>query len=548
MYANPPKTMGMVIERIGELVKKYQASEWFDEAHFKSLKQGLLQASRSISSLTSDVKSNIDRLENGGIEAAHQSIAMGGPCYILNKAATATAVARFAQSSGHDIAPFFFVAEYDVVQPELTNIRTPLMGQEGNLISIPVPEGFEHSPVSSIPLPKDSDWYNQVEESIRASYRPMFKFLEGHARKLVDERLEQALNIISWAYTNSSTLSEWALHILGRLLNIEGSLGIPLLPSSSPILRQMMVKGMEYLLSQDVRETFLKVHADSTTLIKSSGFNPGMGERPSDYVPFYYECPQKQCHQSRTELHYEDKGSSVVLRGKCPTCDESIEIETSATSPVLEDFKTHLSPRVDTRQMIVDMMFPVLAHVGGSGESAYYAQVIPVAEALSIPFPMFLKYPRAYFNTAWNENLAKELSQKEITVLHRSEMFKLMGRVNKSRRKKNPDEMNTALAEFEVFHRESHSQLNVELSQKLEMLSTPEGRKDTELVNTRLEIERYLSWVFGQYTSGKFGQESTWSWIEWAISAGFPDLFGPYHRAYVPEMNNASTLFINFSL
>ncbi|MHA2425538.1 MAG: hypothetical protein ACXAEF_12175, partial [Candidatus Thorarchaeota archaeon] len=117
LYASPPKTMGIAIERISELAKKYHETDWFDDDHFKSLKQGLIQANKSLSALTDKVRVNIDRLENGGIEAAHQSVVMGGPCYILNKAATATAIARFAQEQGQDIAPFFYVAEYDIVQP-----------------------------------------------------------------------------------------------------------------------------------------------------------------------------------------------------------------------------------------------------------------------------------------------------------------------------------------------------------------------------------------------------------------------------------------------
>ncbi|MFW9849541.1 MAG: bacillithiol biosynthesis BshC [Candidatus Thorarchaeota archaeon] len=548
LYANPPKTMGSLAERIDDLIRRYDATNWFDESHFKSLKEGLFQANRLVSTLTPEVTENINRLSNGGIEAAHQTVSMGGPCYILNKAATSTAIARFAQSSGHDITPFFFVAEYDIVQPELTNIRTPLMGHAGNLISVPVPEGFEYSPVSALPLPRESDWYDQVEESVLSNYRPIFKTLEGYARSLVDERLEQALKLIRWAYVNSSTLSEWSLHILGRVLNIEGNLGIPLLPSSAPILRQMMIRGMEYLLSKDVREVFLRVHEESTNLIRSEGYNPGMGERNTDFVPFYYECPQKQCHKSRTELQYQEKAGIVLLSGKCPTCGEEIQIETSSTNPNLENVRNNLSPRVDTRQMIIDMIFPVLAHVGGSGETAYYAQVIPIANKLEIPFPLYLKYPRVYFNTPWNENLANELKQKGVTVLHRSEMFKIMGAVNKSRRKKNTTEMNAALGEFEKILKDTHSTINEELNTKITKLSTPEGRKDTDLVNTRLEIERYLSWTFGQYTNEKLGQESTWSWIEWALNAGFPDLFGAYFRAYVPEMNNGATLFINFSI
>jgi hypothetical protein len=79
-------------------------------------------------------------------------------------------------------------------------------------------------------------------------------------------------------------------------------------------------------------------------------------------------------------------------------------------------------------------------------------------------------------------------------------------------------------------------------------LDTPEGRSNEELVGTRLEIERYLSWVYGQYTDEKFGQESSWSWIEWAINSGLHDLFGPYDRTYDSELNNGSTVFINFMI
>ena len=44
------------------------------------------------------------------------------------------------------------------------------------------------------------------------------------------------------------------------------------------------------------------------------------------------------------------------------------------------------------------------------------------------------------------------------------------------------------------------------------------------------------------------GQESSWSWIDWAINSGFADLFGPYQRAYVGPMKNGSTVFVNFTI
>ncbi len=548
LYNNPPKTFGAAVERIPALMKKYQETGWFDEAHFNKFRHGVREANQSISALSSKVNFNINRLENGGIEAAHQAVALGGPCYILNKAATASALAAMAQGSGHDVAPFFFVADYDIVQPELTNIRTPIMGQDGNLISIPVPVGYEYSPVSKIPVPKYHDWYEEVEESIRSSYSPIFKILEGHTRTLFDERLEQALSIIRWAYLKSATLDEWTLHILGRVLNIEGNLGIPLIPSSSPFIRSMLVRGMEFLLTKENRDTFLKVHAESTSYIKEHGYDPGIGARSSEYVPFYYECPEEQCNRSRTELRYEEKEGNILLSGKCPSCKQTLEVETSSSKPDLESVEDFLSPRVDTRQMIIDMCFPVLAHVGGPGETAYYAQVIPIAQSLSIPFPMFVKYPRAYFNTPWSESLAQSLKEKEIPVLHQSEMFKLTGKVNRFRKKNRYDEMNSALHEFESLLMDTHKDLNRTLNEIIDRMKTPEGKKENELPITRLELERYLSWTFGQFTEGKLGQESSWSWIEWALNSGLHDIFGPYLRAYVSELMNGSTTFINFSI
>ncbi|MGY5875926.1 MAG: bacillithiol biosynthesis BshC [Candidatus Thorarchaeota archaeon] len=548
LYNNPPKTFGAAVDQMSELVRKYQETGWFSEEHFNKFRYGVREANRSISALSRKVDYNIDRLENGGIEAAHQSVALAGSCYILNKAATATALSTMAQNSGHDVAPFFFIADYDIVQPELTNIRTPIMGQDGNLISIPVPEGYEYSPISKIPVPKNYDWYQEVEESIRASYRPLFKVLEGPARTLFNERLEQSLGIIRWAYLKSVTLDEWTLHILGRVLNIEGDLGIPLIPSSSPFIRSMLVRGMEFLLTKENRDTFLKVHAESTSHIKEHGYDPGIGVRSSEYVPFYYECPEEQCNRSRTELHYEEKGSVILLSGKCPSCNQTVEVETSSSKPDLESVENFLSPRVDTRQMIIDMLFPVLAHVGGPGETAYYAQVIPIAQALSIPFPMFVKYPRVYFNTPWSESLAKQLKEKEIPVLHQSEMFKLTGKVNRFKKKNRHDEMNAALLDFEALLMDTHNDINRTLNEIVDRMKTPEGKKEKELFTTRLEIERYLSWTFGQFTGGKLGQESSWSWIEWTLNSGLHDIFGPYLRAYVSELKNGSTMFINFSV
>ena len=417
LYDTPPTTMDSISERVPQILKHYSEMLWHLEEKMDLMEKALIKSNKKTGCLTQKVRERIMNLRNGAVEAAHQTVVLGGPAYILNKAATANQISAFCSDSGVDVSTYFCVADYDTVQSELTNIRIPVLGQGGTLVSVPVPEGYENSPVSVLPLP-EMDWYYQMEEDIRNSYRPMLKSLDGTKRLIYEERLEQALSVARWSFINSKTLGEWAERIIGRLLNIEGNLGIPLLIASNENIRELLVEGLEYLLARENRERFLNTFNEITDKITAADYNPGIGHREADYVPFFYECQSDGCNSARVELHYVSKGSDILLKGKCPNCAETIEIETSADSPYLGEIAHQMSLRVDSRQLAIDTICPVVVHVGGPGETAYYAQVIPSAKAMTAPFPMFVKYPRVYFNTPWNEQLAKDLEQKDVKTLH----------------------------------------------------------------------------------------------------------------------------------
>jgi uncharacterized protein YllA (UPF0747 family) len=547
LYGSPPLTLDAVCDRMQGLMTQYQSTLWQTEERMHVVESALISSNRDLGCLTPEVVTNIRSLRNGAIESAHQTVVLGGPAYVLNKAATAKRLVDLCAEKGLEIGSFFCLADYDVVQPELTNIRVPVMGSGGTLVSVPVPEGFENSPVSILPLPPE-EWYTQTEDMIRESYRPMFKGVESSSRTVLEERLEQALSITRWSYNNSSTLGVWAARILGRLFNVEGRLGLPLVVASSNEMRDLLVEGVEFLLARENRERFLSTFDKMTTLIQEHGYNPGIGLRSTDYVPFFYECPEEGCNRARAELHYEERGGIATLTGQCPICSEKIEIETSADTPYLGDIARNISLRVDSRQIVIDSIIPTVTHVGGPGETAYYAQVIPSARALEIPFPMFVKYPRVYFNTPWNEQLARSLEEKEVQVLHRREMFSIMGKISKQRRKNEFEGMNEELRNLEGLIFDTHSDLNNKLREIESMVSKASGETVSTLLNLKMDVERYLSWAFGQYAEEKFGQESSWAWIEWAVNSGFSDLFGPYQRAYVGPMRNGATVFVNFSL
>lgn len=543
LYGNPPVTMGEAAKRGLAIFAEYEQSDSVREENLQKLKSVLRGANSRLGCLTPRVEDNIDKLSNGAVEAAHQSVAMGGPGYILNKAASAKIISSFSKDSR--LSAFFFVADYDEVQAELLNIRTPLMGQSGNLISMPVPKGYDHSPVSVLPLPS-STWYTEVEESIRKNYNELFKPLSGTGKKLFEERLEATLAVTRWAFHNSATLGEWAQRIIGRLVNIEGNLGLPIIPSSNPEIRELMARGFEYLLADENRKQFIDAQVRASRVIEKNGYETGTGKRSRDYVPFFYECQGDSCHSSRVELHHNRDGAKAILTGRCPTCGRPVKLEFDADNPDLSDIAEHISPRVDSRQFVMDMVLPIVVHIGGGGETAYYAQVIPVAEQLGVPFPAFVKYPRLYFNTPWGEDLANTLNDKDKPAFHGGEMFSTIGQITRARQSENYDEMNGAVQDFRLILYDSHEKLNQAIDELEREREKASDARDKQLQITRLEIERYLSWVFGQYTEGKMGQEVTWSWIEWALNSGFVDLFGPYERAYVPELKNGSTLFVNF--
>ena len=138
------------------------------------------------------------------------------------------------------------------------------------------------------------------------------------------------------------------------------------------------------------------------------------------------------------------------------------------------------------------------------------------------------------------------MKEKNFPILHDSNLFSTIGKIGRFRKKERYEDMNTRLIELREIILQIHMSLNEKLASLEDEISNASDEEFDKFQADKLEIERYLSWVFGQYASGKLGQESSWSWIEWVLNSGFADIFGPYQRAYVPSMKNGATLFINF--
>ena len=95
LYDSPPIAMYDVFERASSIIEGYRDTLWHLPDRMTQMKRELKTANREIGCLTPEVAQSIEMLEVGAIESAHQTVAMGGPGYILNKAAVEKGIPFF---------------------------------------------------------------------------------------------------------------------------------------------------------------------------------------------------------------------------------------------------------------------------------------------------------------------------------------------------------------------------------------------------------------------------------------------------------------------
>jgi hypothetical protein len=417
-----PSTMGDAYRLLVKKREDYGTAPRELEELKKTMKDNL----RRLGILTSRVSDGIDRLDRGVIETGQQPMCLGGPSLVLNKIAYIHSLSGLGDDG---FTSLFYVADYDGVQPELLNIRLPSPSSRGLVLSYPVGQGMEETPIYRLGNPPE-DWLIETLERIEGNLKGVLGGVGLEAQSFALRNLAHAFTVLKSTYYSTDNVSEWSTKILGTLVNLEACLGVPMYAFSMQGTRHLFQGGYELLLGEPNRSRFIEASNEACELVESSGFSSGIGLREKDYVPFFLECPNPGCTGARVELKYRrSEGSPMAsVSGKCAKCGETHEHSFDAGSPDLTEMIDYINPRVDSRQVIVDSVIPVLAHVGGPGETSYYAEVIPAAEAIGIPFPVYLRYTRTFYNTPWSEVQATRLKASGHLPLANSELFPALGR------------------------------------------------------------------------------------------------------------------------
>jgi len=525
-------------------------------ASIEELKKAMKRQLRRWGILTSRAEENIDRIEQGVIETGQQPMCLGGPGYILNKVAC---IWKFCDiGEPEQFVPLYYVADYDGVQNELLNIRIPSPSPKGLLVSLPAEAGLFGSPIFELSNPPEI-WLRRTIEKVRSNYRGLLKGVEPHALESKLQNLDHALTILRTAYFSSENVSEWSTKILGSLINVEADLGVPILAFSMQDARPLFQSGYELLLSEPTRSRFIETSNNAVEIIERTGYRPQIGHRTDDYVPFFLECMNRTCRRKRIEVKYRREPSTTTANvvGKCPSCGEEYDFSFEAHNPDLSEIVMWISPRVDSRQIIVNSVIPILCHVGGPGETSYYAEVTPAARSLKLPFPTFIRYTRTFYNTPWNERYAEGLKREGQPTLMSESLFSALRRWVEARNTQDSHELVRAHSEIRrniesTYDKllEDNRVLKREISAIKERLSSSENRQAAiKELQSKLRLSKaislYLSSAFGRFSPERFGQEVSWSWLDLASASGLDDLIGVFLRQYNEHTPISSMFFVN---
>ena len=544
LWGRIPSTMGEAYEVLVRKRSEYRVSD--DLEGFKKALKGL---QRSMGMLTGRVEESIDRLDRGVVESGQQPMCLSGPSLILNKVAYTHSMCGLGEDG---FVPVYYNADYDGVQAELLNIRLPSPSTRGLLLSYQAEPGDEGVPIRLLQNPSE-EWLRKTIEKIEGNLRGIMKGVDPRTLERVAQNLSHSLTILRSAYYSTGNVSDWAARTLGTLINLEADMGVPIISPSDAGLRPFFQGGYEYLLSEPVRSRFVEASNRAARLVEGAGFRAQIGARAGDYVPFFLECMTPGCRRSRVELKYLD--SSV--KGRCPKCGEEYAFSFNPGSPDLTDIIDWVSPRVDSRQFIVDSVMPVVAHVGGPGETSYYAEVAPAARELNVAFPLFLRYTRVFYNTPWNEAAAKEVKARGYPTILDDALFSALSRWVEARNAGNGGALAEAHRVIRTSIDASFSSLVSEAERLQAVIDGIKGRlgsaedrgpliKEMRDAQARLgALELYLSWAYGRFSPERLGQEVSWHWLDLAAVAGVGDLVGVFSRVYNRWTPNSSVYFAN---
>lgn len=307
-----------------------------------------------------------------------QAGVLTGPLYSVHKAITVILLARKQREAlGIPVVPVFWVAGEDHDLNEINHIYTELNGRA-------VKQQYHEKFILKL-MASDAN-YDRVQ--MTSFVKGVFgKFGEtSYTKELLDEVLE--------AVQQENTFTQFFVRLMNGLFQEEGLLFID---SAYKPLRQLESNYFVQLIEQS--EQLAKKIAQKEELFAAQGFGSPIGAE-SDAANLFYVHETGRVLLARKDGYFVN--DSLGLRF---TTADMLEI--AKKKPWL------LSNNVATRPIMQDLVFPVLAFVGGPGEIAYWSVLKEAFHHLGLKMPIIV--PRMSI-TLVTPQVQQALEKKSFTV------------------------------------------------------------------------------------------------------------------------------------
>ena len=493
--------------------------------NIEDLRNLVTERHRRMGTLTLKVRDALNHLDHGFLDVGHQPLLFGGSLFLINKISLTEWVGNLL-----NLGAFFFIGDHDSIQNELTIARFPQANSPSGLEITQsfwgVPDG---TPMHQVPLPKE-EWLLEIKPKIQENLRALMKIakVKVEYRQLLLERFYSWFDLIYDPVNLTEDFSAWTQRIWSMLFNIRNNLSIFISPISEYRYRQLLLPAFEFLLTENNRSRYVKTLNSVYDLLISKKIQPGLPYRDKDYTPFFLECLKCRT-KTRVELRVETAG---ILKGKCQVCSEEFNFSYNINNPDLSEIGSNITPRSDSRAVVNNFTFPLLVHIGGSGETQYYSAVLPAMKRLKISPPILIRSNRVHYNTPWGEKTAQ-------SPILDSEVYSIFNEFNK-----NIDE--TSIRDtLEKMRTLLQSKYKREIDQlekhQVELENNPENNQLRKKIK---QIELMLSHNFGRFSPGKDAQEVSWNWLDLSVLTGIHGICDIFQRQLREEAFPGYTWYI----
>lgn len=307
--------------------------------------------------LSEKAEENLAAFEAGApvVVAGQQAGLLTGPLYTVHKAISIIVLAKEASENlGTRVIPVFWIAGED---HDLAEISHLFRGINGRLDKLNVPHA-EYG--------KNSASTAQLNKSTVES------FLKEYFRSLPETAFSKDLQALAFSHLEQAdSYTDFFALLLNHFFSEEGLLYID---AADPGLRRYETPYFEWMIRQSADIAAAAAAAEKQ--LQEAGYPPSIGAEENAANLFVTVQGERILLQREGE-RFVGKGAEVEY-----AMDELLDIARNAPE--------NLSNNVVTRPLMQEMVFPVLAFVGGPGEIAYWAALKGVFKTAGMEMPVVM--------------------------------------------------------------------------------------------------------------------------------------------------------------